>query len=410
MPPRKRLRYRGCWPAARHDAPHVRRFRAPGEHAPGRAVARFDGGLGEQAAAAAAGEACRRIETLGRYLGDLVPYDEVEALASDEVGAWDQALVDAREALRMAAASLDPARVAGEQPAAGRCSVAAGLAAAAGSLAAGRDLLGTHFPAGQAGPALSEWSAVIGSVPVTRALLEEVVRWSQQLALLTGQWSVAPSAGAAGPMFRPHGMADASRWLLVAAAAIQAGVRGRPVSPSGTGLLMAIPVNGAGRRVPPVAAETDAELCAGIEASAVRLRAVTYGKASLGAWSPSMTAESWRWTATGAAVACHIGEQVLHVLAHQVNQGTSLHSFGDEFGTAARVMGEATGRWRAVVASWEQITTETSGLTGLGVPDISDLAVRLGRARRLGIQSGFRAVRSVPRCGRVLTSRRIPGR
>ena len=221
------------------------------------AVARFDGGLGEQAAAAAAGEACRLIETLGSYLGDLVPYDEVEALASAEVGDRDQALVDAREALRMAAASLDPAQAPGEQPAAGRGPVAAGLAAAAGSLAAGRDLLWTHFPAGPDGPAPSQWSAVIGSVPVTRALLEEVVRWSQQLALLTGQWSVAPAAGAAGPVRTPPGMGDASRWLLVAAAAIQAGVRGRPVPPSAAELLMAIPIKGAARRVPPVAPETD---------------------------------------------------------------------------------------------------------------------------------------------------------
>ena len=92
-----------------------------------------------------------------------------------------------------------------------------------------------------------------------------------------------------------------------------------------------------------------------------------------------MTADSWRWTATGAAVACHISEQMLHVLGRRVDQGSSMTGRGDEFGTAARVMGEATGRWRTVVASWEQITTETSGLTGLGVADMSDLAVRLGR-------------------------------
>jgi hypothetical protein len=40
----------------------------------------------------------------------------------------------------------------------------------------------------------------------------------------------------------PQGMASACHWLLVAAAAIQAGTRGIPLDAEDTGLLMGIPI------------------------------------------------------------------------------------------------------------------------------------------------------------------------
>jgi hypothetical protein len=211
-------------------------------------------------------------------LADIVPLDEVEAIAGGQADGWERAVVDAREALKLAAASLRPAAAADpampDAEVAG--SLAAHLGAAARSLTAGRDLLRTHFSTGTASHYRSHWSPVITSAPVTRALLEEIARWSQQLAFLTGRLSVTPTADAAGPAFMPQGMASACHWLLVAAAAIQAGTRGVPLGAEDTGLLMGIPVNAVPPRSVPAGPESAAALCQGIEDSAIRLRAVTF--------------------------------------------------------------------------------------------------------------------------------------
>ena len=187
-----------------------------------------------------------------------------------------------------------------------------------------------------------------------------------------------PTAGAAGPVFMPQGMASACHWLLVAAATIRAGTHGSALDAGDTELLMSVPVNVVARRSPPAGLETAAELCAGIEASASRLRALTYRAAGQAAWSPSVSADSWRWVANGAAVACHISEQMLTRLADQGRLGGPAGA-GMQFGSAAKAMGRASARWREVVAAWNQMTTESTGLTAVGIADMSDLVVRVGR-------------------------------
>ena len=338
-----------------------------------------DGGLADEPAASAARQAGRLAATLSHYLADIAPYDEVEVLTSERIGGWAQAAADAREALQVAAASLHPAAADPVTPEAGTAGqLSAHLGAAAMSLAAGRDLLRTHFSTGADGPSSSEWSSGITSAPVTRALLDELARWSQQLALLTGRMSVMPTAGAPGPVFMPQGMASACHWLLVAAATIRAGTHGSPLDAGDTELLMAIPVNVVARRSPPAGPETAAELCAGIEASASRLRALTYRAAGQAAWSPGVSADSWRWVANGAAVTCHISEQMLTRLADQERQGGPPGA-GMQFGSAAKAMGQASARWREVVAVWNQMTTESTGLAAVGIADMSDIVVRVGR-------------------------------
>ena len=329
---------------------------------------------------AAAREASRLAVTLSRYLADIVPLDEVEAIAGGQADGWERAVVDAREALKLAAASLRPAAAADpalpDAEVAG--SLAAHLGAAARSLTAGRDLLRTHFSTGTASHDRSHWSPVITSAPVTRALLEEIARWSQQLAFLTGRLSVAPAADAAGPAFMPQGMASACHWLLVAAAAIQAGTRGVPLDAEDTGLLMGIPINAVPPRSVPAGPETAAALCQGIEDSAIRLRAVTFQAGDEAAWSPAMTADSWRWSATAAAVTCHINERMLLSLADRGRRDLAPGA-GMQLGDAAESVGQACARWRDVAAAWDEMTTETAGLTGPGIADVSDLVVRIGR-------------------------------
>jgi hypothetical protein len=337
-----------------------------------------DSGLRGQPTAAQ--EASRLAVTLSRYLADIVPLDEVGAIASGQADGWERAVVDAREALKLAAASLRPAAAA--EPALPDAELAGPLAAhlgaAARSLTAGRDLLRTHFSTGAASPDRSHWSRVITSAPVTRALLEEIARWSQQLAFLTGRLSVAPAADAAGPAFMPQGMASACHWLLVAEAAIHAGTLGIPLDAEDTGLLMAIPVNAVPPRRAPAGPETATVLCQGIEGSAIRLRAVTFQGADEAAWSPAMTADSWRWSATAAAVTCHINNRMLLSLAEWGRRDLASGA-GMQLGYAAQSVAQACARWREVAAAWNEMTTETAGLTGPGIADVSDLVVRTGR-------------------------------
>ena len=315
-----------------------------------------DGNLRGQPAAAR--EASRLAVTLSRYLADIVPLDEIETLAGEQADRWERAVVDAREALKLAAASLRPAGAA--EPADPEAELAdplaAHLAAAARSLTAGRDLLRTHF---FTSAARSCWSPVITSAPVTRALLGEIASWSQQLAFVTGRLSVRPTADAAAAAFMPQGMASASHWLLVAAAAIQAGTHGIPLDAEDTGLLMAIPVNAVPPRQAPTGPETAAELCQGIEASAIRLRTVTFQVRDTAAWSPAMTADSWRWSATAAAVTCHINDGILRSLDERGRHGLAPGA-GMQLSTAAESIAQACARWRDVVAAWNEMTTETA--------------------------------------------------
>ena len=138
----------------------------------------------------------RMARTLSRYLADIAPYGMAEAVMNRHLGEPVRAVVDAREALRMAAMSLrggvgDLGSPEGEAPS----PLSGHLSAAAVALAAGRDLLQTHFssdPAGQRSPR-SDWAAVVTSAPLTGAIQAEVAGWSRQPPSLTRPHAPGPS-------------------------------------------------------------------------------------------------------------------------------------------------------------------------------------------------------------------------
>ena len=114
-------------------------------------------------------------------------------------------------------------------------------------------------------------------------------------------------------------------------------------------------------------------------ASAARLRVAVWGTAEQAAWSPAMTAESWRWTATGAAVTCHVSQLLLESLAGRPGLFTGMPQVALQLRAAGESAARACARWRDAATAWDVIITETRGLTGPGVPDLGDLIVRLGR-------------------------------
>ena len=254
------------------------------------------------------------------------------------------------------------------------------LAAAAALLTAGRDLLRTHFGTDPDGwPQRRDWAEVITSVPVTRALLAEAGAWSRQLALLTGWLSLLSAPDPAVPEPVHQGLAGAYHWLLTGSAAITAGQGDDPATEADTDLMRAIPVSLPPGRQPPQDGETVGELALGVAASAARLRMVAQAAGEEAVWSTVLTAESWRWTATGAAVICHLSELMLRSLAESPGLAAGAPGAAAQLSGAAEAAAEASARWREVAAGWNLMTTETKGLTAPGIADTGDLILRLGR-------------------------------
>ncbi len=350
------------------------------------------GELGGDSVMAAARVMSRIAGALSRYLADIAPYGVAEAIIRTGLDEQAWAALDAREALRMAAGSLRPR---GGSP----CDFVVGapgplvvrLEAASASLTAARDLLRTHFGTDADGQWVerSDWAAVITSEPVTRAVLGEVASWSRQLAFLTARFFLASAGDAAVPEPMHSGLAGACHWMLTASAALAAGQRGDPATAADMALLQAVPVNVAPPRRVPVVAEAVAELAEGVDVSAARLRAIAWTMTDQAAWSPAMTADSWQWTATGAAVICHVSELMLGSLAEHPGLEAGLPGVGPQLHAAAESAAQACVSWRKAAAVWTDMVTETPRS---GRADLQAKARRVGpqRTRRRLLPRVFR--------------------
>ena len=320
--------------------------------------------------------------TLSRYLADVAPYDMAEVITSSQLGAQMRAAVQAREALQLAAEGLRTATRDHDSPGPEPAGPLAGhLAAAAAALAAGRDLLRTHATTGTDGhwEPRSRWATVIGSEPVSRALAAEVALCSKPLTLLTAWLLVAAQADAATPAPIRQGLAAASPLLLTATTTLTAAQHEHPATALDAELLRSIPVNHLPQPRPPRDNETVTDLAAGIAVSTARLHLLHPVSAGQAAWAPELTAESWRWTATGAAIICDISHLMLTSLTRRAVLFDDTPAVPAQLRAAADSMATACTRWREVRAAWQDITTETLGLNAAVIPDTRDLIVRLGR-------------------------------
>src|ERR1035441_3426828 len=284
--------------------------------------------------ALAAGHEMHRLAlTLSRYLRDVAPPDVVEAVTSRDLPEWMRAAVDAREALQLAAASLrpkpGPVDVSVADPPG---PVAAHPSAAAAFLSAGRDLLHTHFATEAEGAQVdhSEWAPIVRSEASTRAVLEEVARWLGKLTLLGDALSIACAVSDISPAPENLNWADARPWLLSAGAA-------------------------------------------------TRLRAIAARTAGQAAWSPAATTDSWKWTATAAAIISHLSEHMLRSLAGRAGQWQWPPGTGPQLHATVEASAEACTQWQEVVIAWGDLCTESRGLTAPGITDTSDLVLRVGR-------------------------------
>jgi hypothetical protein len=343
------------------------------------AAALTDRDLSDESIASAAWQAGHAVLTLSHYLADIAPYSHIEAITSSRLSAWMRAAVDTRQALQLAARHLSHAPADGWAPARND-PLAAHIADAAASLAAGRDLLHTHFVTAADGMRLSQsgWSAVVSSAPVTRALLDELGGWSLKLAYLTARLSGAPEAGAPRTVLAHQEVASACRWLLIAGTTVSAAQRANPARTSDSRLLMAIPSNLVPDPRPPAVPETAAEICEGVVASATRLCGMPYAAADA-SWSPAITADLLRWNATALAVTCHLSKITLQSLSERPDRALGQPGMRAQLRSIANAAARACAYWRRAAASWNQITTETTDIESPVVQDVSDLTIRLGR-------------------------------
>ena len=335
--------------------------------------------------AAAAGQLHRLITTMTRCAGDLVPGHGVSTAASrSDLDPWTLAVIDTRDAFRLAAAELRPPGPGAAGDAGLADPTARRLAGAASSLAAGRDLLQTHFSTdpGSAPVQRSDWSAVITSAEVSAALADELVSWARRLAPVAARLSAA-GQDAAVPAATRAGLRAAAEWLSTAGKLTGPAQQAHTASAPARRLLRAIPAYSVPPRRPPADParagdpEPVAGLCGGIAVSAERLRVLARRRAADARWSPAAAAAAWRSTASAAAAAGHASEVVLRSLADRARDVDPSHVA--QLRAAADAVAQAWPAWRRVVTAWGKMTTESSSRVSLTVIETSDLLLRMGR-------------------------------
>lgn len=329
------------------------------------------------------------VVVMSRYCDDLAPCDEIQSPSRDDLRPWERAVVDVGTALRLAADCLRRANKATSDQVAAPSRQARLLEAAATELTAGRDLLETHRATDSAGVRddRTEWGAVVTSAPFTRALANEIARWSRQLAPFTAQLASSAISYAG-----PHGLGDdlvtalhaelsnVSQSLQAVSATVRPALEIEPVRAEDTELLYAIPTAMVPpRQRPGTSAEPVSELCRGITVSASRLRSGVQGSKERARWSPDVTSGGWRWMAQAAAVTSHLGEMVLRSLATRTSALPNAAAHETQLHAAADLVADMREAWRKVDRMWDTVMTESRLPPATGLTDASDLVLRIGR-------------------------------
>ena len=328
----------------------------------------------------------RLVATLARYLGDLVLPDEFDPALNDPLIPEVQAAADARLALRWAVESLRPDAITAQDGSAGdNHLVVRHLSDAADLLAAGRDLLQTHFASDPAGERIrnSYWAPVITSWPVTAALLADLSGHLRQLAPWAALLSVTGAPGPSVPTSASAALQTASRWLQVAGARVKAAQR-QPAPAEVRQLLDAIPANIPPAPQPRNTTEPVHGLCEGITITAERLRHAALASAAGARWSPDTTSISWRRDALASAITTHSSAFILRILAQRASQLSADPAIRAQLHTAVAAMNKAWPKWHAVASQWDILSTgfhKPGSITPVAA-EIAELALRTGRLAR----------------------------
>jgi hypothetical protein len=362
-----------------------------GEHIT--AAISFRSELPDSAQGGAARQIGRLVATVSNYLADLPAAPGLAPGPGRDAGppnvAAQLALGRAAHSLRQATPGMAGTDSADIHPA------IAHLSAAAECLAAGRDLLQTHFATGPDGAraGTSYWAPLITSGPVTAALLGELATCLDSLGPWIAAQTPARRASPSRSSSAQRALRSAEPWLHLAVTAIHAAQQVHYPLPARS-LLDAIPANAPPPRLPPAADEPVHDLCECIPLTAERLRYLTCDFAARARWSPAATSLSWRRDALASAIIAHASELILRALTERAAQLGLEPAFGARLHDAVTAMGRAWTSWRAVAGHWDIMTTGARRGTGLTpvAREIDDLVLRTGRL-------AYRNLRWTPACG-----------
>jgi hypothetical protein len=322
------------------------------------------------------------VTVMRRYCADITSaFTGYPARQLRTLGGWPRAAAQAQEAAEHAAGFLRAAQAASPRRSRPRTSGAAsGLDAAVMSLTAGRDLLHTHFAIGRDGSraARSEWAPVITSAPITRALLLELGQWARTAARHGAGLALSGPPILRGTEEQRRMLNAACQWLWILDANVLEAHRHDPVSADDAELLRAIPVNALAPRHLPVGDETVTRLCQGTTDTAERVRHAACLAVPQAAWSPALTAESFRQTAASATVISHNCATMLSSLA-VLAQERGVPDLSRDLLTSARAAAAARFNWLAAANAWSRITTDTRAAISPAAAEAADLALWTGR-------------------------------
>ena len=341
---------------------------------------------------AAAGEPCLGAEAAPSMVRELARLTAVmvrcaDAFVPDNRGdsrhlldAHELAMLDARSALRHAYVCMRTAWGAlggGSDDA--QHAAAAFLAAAADGLAAGHDLLQTHFTTDQSGwrHGNSPWSPAIVSPQVGAALITEIDGYAGRLAPWALPLAAPVPEGRLPPRARTA-IGAGCRWLWVVEAAARV-VRHGPGVLAGQALLHSIPVNLPPVRHPPRGGEPSPRLCAGAAITAERLGHLAYLTATGGYPPRAALATCWQRTAHAAAITGHCSELILRQLTEPAGRLPSGAAAETAINQAAQATSNSWQAWRAVARQWDIFTTSPGTIFTPVAAEIGDLTLWIGR-------------------------------
>ncbi len=334
------------------------------------------------------GELDRLVTAMARYArrtlraGASVTAEPAALTASDhEAPGLPTAFIRAADHLTLARRDAAEAGTSTWHPAAH--AAATDLRAAANALAAGGDLLQTHFPSGRAtpSPAYSPWAPIVASPQVTSALLDELSGYARHLAPIAAQLSAPARAGIPAPA--AQALQAASQWLQMAGSAPTAMPQGAELE-AGRQLLRTIPANIPPERQLPGGSETVAQLCSGATATSERLRHLALGSAGQDHWPPAATSACWRRNALAIAIVGHNSELILRALADRAQQLGTSAAPAPAIRKAADVMHRSWASWQDIARAWDVLTTGDNRNLSPVAAEIGDLVVWTGRLAHTG--------------------------
>jgi hypothetical protein len=325
----------------------------------------------------------RLVVVMSRYIGDITAtVENMPTRCRPPLNNWARAAIEARDAMATSASFLQrDGSGGGRWPSTTPLSpLARRLDAVTVSLGTGRDLLLTHFAPGRKSGQehRSEWSSVIVSPQVTRALLTEIGALGREVAQQVADFALSPWGRAVHTGDGRRRLNAACQWLWVLHASTQAAQQHEPASTADHELLCAMPLNALPPRRVPNGSERVDQLCDGLVDCAERVRHGAWGLAERAAWSPGMSLASLRQVALASTATSHHCHVILETLAARTGEAGQIDLAAD-LSAAAAAAGHARGRWLRVGQALRRFMTDTSAYVSRAAAEAADLALWTGR-------------------------------